>query len=115
MSYVTDQFQAGQVHIFNDICGWYFNETDEFRPLMADAMYELFDAGLVTQAHLDATETARYNHVQKTLAAYTKSQDEFWNDPKNEDAQREQLAEMRAAFGPGEEVVNAITGRRTKL
>jgi hypothetical protein len=28
---------------------------------------------------------------------------------------QEELAEMRAAFGEGAEVVNVITGRRTKL
>lgn len=115
MSYMTDQFKAGEVHIRGKVCGWYFVETTEFRPLMGDAMKELNDAGLVSLSHVDATATARDEHVSITLLAYAKSQDELWNNPANADAQREQLFGMRAAYGAGETVTNCLTGRTHQL
>lgn len=44
--------------------------------------------------------------AQEFLAAYRRA------DPKPD---AEQMAEMRAEFGPGKVVVNMITGRRTRL
>ena len=115
MSHVVDKFKAGEVHINEDgACGWLF-DSGEFRPLMADAMYELVDAGLVTEFIAQCTEEARVKHTREVLAAYTKQQEKFWSEPEYEEARNEQMAEMRAAFGPGEEVVNVITGKRTKL
>lgn len=115
MSYMVDKFKAGEVHIREDgACGWLF-DNGEFRPLMADAMYELVDAGLVTEFIAQCTEEARVKHTREVLAAYTKQQEEFETAPEYEDARQERDFEMRAAFGPGETVVNVITGKRTKL
>lgn len=115
MSYITDQFQTGQVTIHKKVCGWYFNETDEFRPLMSDAMKELNEAGLVSLAHVDATAHAYSKHAEQTLIAYAKRENEFWANPSNAEAQRERSAEMLAAFGAGETVVNALTGQEFTL
>jgi len=114
MSYILDKFDAGEVHIENNVCGWKF-DSGEFRPLMQDVMIELLEAELITNAHVAATMVARTAHEKVFLEAYAKSQDEFWSNPDNADAQREQEAEMRAAFGPGETVVNVFTGRKIIL
>lgn len=115
MSYVTDKFKAGNVKTRGKVCGWYFEESSEFRPLMRDAMAQLLEAGLVTQEHVEATEIAEAEHAEKVLTAYAKSEEEFWNNPDNLEAQNERRFEMRAAFGPGTEVVNVFTGRKTKV
>jgi len=47
-------------------------------------------------------------HTTKALAAYRKAME-------NHVPSDEEMFEMRAAFGAGTEVVNVITGRRTKL
>jgi len=114
MSYILDKFEAGEVHIENNVCGWRFEECD-LRPLMQDAMIELLEAGHVTNKHVAATMVARTAHEKVFLEEYFENQKEFWSNPDNEEAQREQEAEMRAAFGPGETVVNVFTGKEHKL
>ncbi len=99
MSYITDKFKAGEVKMRSKVCGWYFPNTDEFRPLMNDAMIELLEAGLVTNAHIAATMVARNAHEKQALESYAKGQEEFWGDPANKEAQDEELYEMKAAFG----------------
>ena len=59
-------------------------------------------------ADLAAQEKARHHQVACFLARYRREQ-------ANRQPSGEQLAEMRAAFGPGTTVVNVITGRRTRL
>lgn len=114
MSYVINKFNNGNVKIQANVCGWYFEESKEFRPLMADVMQELLDAGLITQKHVDATKIAEAVHTEKMLMEYAKNEKEFWDNPANEEAQNERLFEMKAAFGSGETVVNALTGMRFK-
>lgn len=114
MSYITDKFNAGEVHIEFDVCGWLF-DNGEFRPLMNDAMEELREAGLVTDCQVFRTAIAHNAYQEAALEQYVKAQEEFWTKPEYEDARNEQLAEMRAAFGPGETVVNALTGRKHKV
>jgi hypothetical protein len=115
MSYMTDKFNNGEVHVKEDgACGWLF-DNGEFRPLMADAMYELLDAGLVTYEQCQTTEVVRVAHEKAFLKDYVEQQEKFWNDPEFEDARREQEFEMRAAFGEGAEVVNVLTGRKIKV
>ena len=108
MSYMIEKFNEGEVHMRDYVCGWYFEETNEFRPLMNDAMQELCDAGLVTQAHVVATAKARSDHEDETLRAYIDRE-------LNRTYSDEEKFEMRSAFGPGETVVNVITGKRIKL
>jgi len=115
MGYITDKFNQGEVHIRENVCGWYFETTDEFRPLMEDAMSELLEAGLITNRQVAATMVARNIHTEEFLTKYVDTEREFWSDPANTTAQREREFEMRAAFGEGEEVVNVFTGRRTVL
>lgn len=58
---------------------------------------------------------ARETETQAFLNEYVENEEKFWTDPDMEEARNERLFEMRAAFGPGEEVVNVFTGRKTQL
>jgi len=106
MSYITDKWEAGQVHIQDGACGWLMADG-EFRPLMSDAMQELKDAGLVDVQTVTRTAVARDIHTTAFLKEYTIAQ-------KNRSAEqiREERFEALAAYGPGETVVNIITGER---
>jgi hypothetical protein len=106
MSYITDKWEAGEVHIQDGACGWLMADG-EFRPLMSDAMQELKDAGLVDGQTVTRTAVARDLHTTAFLKEYTIAQ-------KNRSAEqiREERFEALAAYGPGETVVNIITGER---
>ena len=112
MSYVTDKWDAGEVHVADNVVGWFFPETNEHRPFNDKQMIELIDHGVVGQAEVVATAKAYEAHMTTAIANYIKHQEEFWTDPKHEDARNEQLFEMRAAFGPDVEVTNIFTGRK---
>ena len=106
MSYITDKWEASEVHIQDGACGWLMADG-EFRPLMSDAMQELKDAGLVDVQTVTRTAVARDIHTTAFLKEYTIAQ-------KNRSAEqiREERFEALAAYGPGETVVNIITGER---
>ena len=80
---------------------------EERSPLMADAMKELKDAGLVDETTVTRTAVARDAHLKEFFAEYTIAQ-------KNRTAEqiREQRMEARAAMGPGVDMINCITGER---
>lgn len=61
---------------------------------------------VITMDQAEATSTARRTEDARFLEEYRSA------DPAPDG---EQLAEMRAAFGPGATVVNVITGRTTSL
>jgi hypothetical protein len=69
------------------------------------ALFAAFD--LAPGLDLAATAAARDTETAAFLAAYRASQ------PAT--ASPEEIADMRAAFGPGETVVDIITGRTTQL
>ena len=106
MSYITDKWNAGEVHIQDGACGWLMSDG-EFRPLMSDAMQELKDAGLVDTQTVTRTAVARDIHTTAFLKEYRTAQ-------LNRSAEqiREERFEALAAYGPGETVVNIITGER---
>ena len=107
MSYMIDKWNAGEVHTKDGACGWYFESTGEFRPLMSDAMEELQAAGLVDETTVAVTAEARDRHTQQFLAEYRAAM-------ANRTAEQiaEERAEARAAMGPGVEMVNIVTGER---
>jgi hypothetical protein len=104
--YVVQKFEAGEVKFRNGAAGWLM-EDGEFRPLMDDAMKELHDAGLVSADCVAITRDQRDEWVEQSLAEYRVAQSQ--RSP-------EQIAEERfealAAYGPGETVVNIITGEQ---
>ena len=106
MSYMTDKWNAGEVNTQNGACGWLMADG-EFRPLMADAMQELKDAGLVDQTTVTRTAVARDKHTTAFLAEYRTAQ-------LNRSAEqiREERWEARAAMGAGVDMVNIVTGER---
>ena len=106
MTYILDKFEAGEVHVQEGAVGWLMSDG-EFRPLMSDAVAELKDAGLICATTVTRTAVARKLYTQKTLAEYTNAQ-------KNRTAEQiaEERWEARAAFGPGETIVNMITGEK---
>ena len=74
------------------------------RALMSDMMEKL---SYVTDAFsVEATRAARDKEVDEFIAEYRRN----YKGPSEEE-----LAEMRAAFGPGETVVNILTGERIAL
>ena len=105
-SYIIQKFEAGEVKFRDGAAGWLM-EDGEFRPLMDDAMQELHDAGLVSDDCVAVTRDQRDEYVEQSLREYRIAQ-----------ANRtpEQIAEERfealAAHGPGETIVNIITGER---
>ena len=106
MSYITDKWNAGEVHIQDGACGWLMADG-EFSPLMSDAMQELKDAGLVDTQTVTRTAVARDIHTTASLKEYRTAQ-------LNRSAEqiREERFEALAAYGPGETVVNIITGEQ---
>ena len=74
------------------------------RVLMDDQMELLIR--VTDRANAEATHTAREDEVEAELAEYRAN----YRGPS-----AEELAEMRAAFGPGATVVNVITGKKIKL
>lgn len=107
MSYAIAKFEQGEVAIRGDVYGWFFESTNDFRPLNKDLMEELYVAGYATTANCVATERAKEQYTTEVLEQYIRAQ-------ANRTAEQiaEQRAEARAAFGAGEEVVNIITGER---
>jgi len=103
---MTDKWNAGEVKQQNGACGWLMADG-EFRPLMSDAMQELKDAGLVDTQTVTRTAVARDIHTTAFLREYRTAQ-------LNRSAEqiREERFEALAAYGPGETVVNIITGER---
>ena len=106
MSYMTDKWCAGEVKQQNGACGWLMADG-EFRPLMADAMQELKDAGFVDTTTVTRTAVKRSEYTHAFLEEYTVAQ-------KNRTAEqiREERWEARAAMGAGVDMVNIVTGER---
>ena len=104
MSYIIDQWNKGEVHFHGDAIGWKMADG-EFRPLMSDALEELFMESLIDMRTVNATNNARiyFNHI--AMKAYCEKQKQ-----RTDEEIREERAEMLAAFGPGEKVTNVITG-----
>jgi len=104
--YVVQKFEAGEVKFRDGAAGWLM-EDGEFRPLMDDAMAELHSARLVSADCVAITRDQRDEYVEQSLAEYRVAQSQ--RSP-------EQIAEERfealAAYGPGETVVNIITGEQ---
>ena len=104
MSFVINAWNAGDVHFEGDAVGWKMADG-EFRPLMSDALEQLFEEALIDMRTVNATNNARIYFNQIAMQAYCEKQKQ-----RTAEEIREERAEMLAAFGPGEEVTNVITG-----
>ena len=104
MTYMIDRWNEGDVRFVDGAVGWIMKDG-EFRPLMSDAVAELYDAGYISSITVEATRIARDRYVQRTLAEYAEAQQN-----RTPEQIAEQRAEARAAMGPGVEMVNILTG-----
>ena len=105
MSYIIDQFNKGEVKWVDGACGWIVD--NEFRPLMADALAELFKAGKIESIDVSITNDARAVTTMKVIEAYKKSQAQ-----RSPDQIAEERAMARAAFGLDADLVDVFTGER---
>ena len=105
-TYVVNKFKQGEVHFQNGAAGWLM-EDGEFRPLMDDAMEQLREAGCVDQDCVEETARQRDVYTDKSIAEYIQAQRN-----RTQEQIAEERWEARAAFGPGETIVNMITGER---
>lgn len=103
MSYVVEKYKKEEVHMQGLAVGWYFEETDEFRPLMTDAVMELYLAGLIDEDIVYATAQAREAHEEEVLKDYIENH-------SFAEYSEEDVFEMKAAFGENEDVTNVFTG-----
>lgn len=102
MSYILEKFEAGEVKFQNGAAGWLM-EDGEFRPLMSDALQELYTNGLIDARCISATDRAREEYVARVVLDYAAA----YKGPSDEER-----FEARAAFGPGVELVNVLTGHK---
>ena len=77
---------------------------------MADLLAAWLFLGLITETQADATMAAREIRDAAFIAEYREAQDNRTAEEVAADT-----AEMRAAFGSGETVVNVLTGVKTVL
>ena len=112
MNYILNKFEAGEVICKGFVCGWEFDAgfdgNYEHRPLMQDAMDELLKAGYVTGRHVEATREARELNNCKEHCTLPRSTEVAFTREHS----AEERAEARAAMGPGESMVNIITGEQ---
>ena len=100
----TRKWNEGKVVFRGDVCGWEISE-DDYRPLMEEGLAVLLFEGFITEANVEATNEAREIHTRETIAAYAQAQAN-----RTPEQIAEQRFEARAAFGPGEKVVDVLTG-----
>jgi hypothetical protein len=82
-----------------------FDLKSEFRPLNKENVKELFEAGLITEVTVEATNKAYKEYLADFFADYTKNQANRTQEEINE-----QRSEARAAMGSGVKMMNIITG-----
>lgn len=101
-SYAEQMIEKAEFYVLDDILRWKSNDRVPF-----DDMLEDFQR-LGIKFDLEKTKKFREKQVDESIAAYRKSME-------NHEYSSEELFEMRAAFGPGETVVNVFTGKKVRL
>jgi hypothetical protein len=103
-AWLARQAAAGTVAVGPDGAGRW---AASGQVIPGDSAVLLVGLGLAPALDLAATAAAHDAETAEVLARYRATH----RDP----APAEELAEMRAAFGPGTRVINVITGRETQL
>tara|TARA_R110000765_G_scaffold176337_2_gene281441 strand:+ start:50 stop:472 length:423 start_codon:yes stop_codon:yes gene_type:complete len=101
------KWNEGEVVFEGNVCGWQLESGH--RPLMDSGVAVLLMEGLITKEQAEATNEAHIIRSRKSMEQYTQTQANRTPEEINEE-----MFEMRAAFGPGEKVVNVITGVVTR-
>ena len=91
----------------NGVYRWKSNDSIPFDDMLADNGVEL--------PVRNRCNALRAKEIMKFMEEYTRREEEFWTKPEYADARAERLAEQRAAFGNGADVVNIFTGRKYKV
>jgi hypothetical protein len=97
-------YDPKNVSVKNNVVRWISSGHVPFE----DMLQRMVDDGFITREQLHVSITQRETDVELSLARYRKAQENHVHSD-------EELYEMRAAFGKGAVVVNAITGKRTQL
>ena len=100
-----EKFDRGDHYFDGDVIRWTLSNN----PPMSDMMIRWLTLGLVSDDVFNATEKTRTEENSVAIAQYVDAQNNM-----SEEQKREVTADMRAAFGPGVDVVNVFTGRITK-
>tara|TARA_Y100000593_G_scaffold14449_1_gene27436 strand:+ start:7222 stop:7662 length:441 start_codon:yes stop_codon:yes gene_type:complete len=100
----AEKFAKNDHRIEDGVLLWNTND----RSPMNDMTTRWLELGLITQEVFDATEIARDEQNAAFFADYKVARAN-----RTPEQIAEEQFEMRAAFGPGVEVVNVITGERT--
>ena len=121
MTYIVEKWNKGEIYyqgIFgngvakdrNELMDFEpvgFDLKSEFRPLNEEQVKELFEAKLITEVTVEATNKAYKEYLADFFAEYTKNQANRTQEEINE-----QRFEARAAMGSGVEMINIITGEK---
>jgi len=100
-----EKFDRGDHYFDGDVIRWKLSNN----PPMSDMMIRWLTLGLVSDDVFNATEKTRAEENSVAIAQYVDAQNSMSQEQRDE-----VTADMRAAFGPGETVVNVFTGRITK-
>ncbi len=92
--------------VFSNVVTWNSNGNVPFDDMLNDFR----TLGLVSNVTLQVSKKAREKQVAAQLQAYRVAQAQ-----RSPEEKAEEMFEMRAAFGEGEEVVNVVTGEVTRL
>ena len=65
MSYIIEEYEAGEVHYKGLAVGWYSKENEEFRPLMIDSVMKLYLGGYIDADVVYYTAQAREKYTEK--------------------------------------------------
>lgn len=94
----------GKFYVDGNVIRW--NSNDRIPP--QDCLDEMLAQGLITELQVAWSKTIRKAEDEAFLNEYRERM-------ANYEPSAEEMFEMRAAFGEGEEVVNIFTGKRIQL
>jgi len=109
MSYLVDEYNTS-VYVREDGAQGWLLAADDFRPFAKSQIKELEEGGIPFSASTkEATEAAYNVYLLETIGAYKAAQ-----AARTPEQIAEQEFEMAAAFGPGQKIVNILTGEVTR-
>lgn len=96
---IADNFAGA--YLKDGVVFWKSNDRSPFEDMLTDFM----EAGFITEENVTATVAAKKQQDREAIAAYIKAQAN-----RSDEQIAEERAMARAAFGPGEKIVNVLTG-----
>lgn len=93
----------------NGIVRWDSNDSVPPKEILE---YNIYEGGKIGWDTYRKSEKVRQEELSIFLSNYRKSQQEFWSNPANKEAQEEQIADARGALGPGVTLVDVVSGHK---